>query len=65
MAELRPPVLLLVGTESPAWAVRSVAAHAEAIPRSETRRLEGQGHSATMTAPGLLTSELERFFVPG
>jgi pimeloyl-ACP methyl ester carboxylesterase len=55
-------VLLLAGTESPAWAVRSVEAHARAIPGSETRSLDGQGHSANMTAPALLASELERFF---
>jgi pimeloyl-ACP methyl ester carboxylesterase len=62
MARLAMPVLLLVGTESPAWAVRSVAAHGEAIPGSETRSLAGQGHSANMTAPDLLAAELERFF---
>ena len=62
MARLTMPVLLLVGTESPAWAVRSVAAHGEAIRGSETRRLAGQGHSANMTAPDLLAAELERFF---
>ena len=62
MSRLTMPVLLLVGTESPAWAVRSVAAHGEAIPASETRSLAGQGHSANMTAPDLLAAELERFF---
>jgi pimeloyl-ACP methyl ester carboxylesterase len=59
---LRMPMLLLVGTESPDWAVRSVRAHAEAIPGAEVRSLDGQGHSANMTAPGLLAAELERFF---
>ena len=62
MARLTMPVLLLVGTESPAWAVCSVAAHGAAIPGSETRSLAGQGHSANMTAPDLLAAELERFF---
>ena len=57
------PVLMLVGTESPDWAVRSVAAHAEAIPGAETRTIEGQGHSANVTAPDLLAAELERFFL--
>ena len=56
------PVLLLLGTESPDWAVRSVHAHAEAIPGAEVRSLDGQGHSANMIAPGLLAAELERFF---
>ena len=65
MSELALPVLLLVGTDSPAWAVRSVAAHGEAIPGSVTRKLAGQGHSANMTAPELLAAELERFFATG
>ena len=54
------PVLLLVGTESPSWAVRSVDAHAEALAGAEVRSLGGQGHSANMTAPDLLAGELER-----
>ena len=65
LAQSRTPTLLLLGTNSPGWAARSVRAHAEAIPRSETRALEGQGHSANVTAPELLASELERFLLPG
>ena len=65
LSRIRTPVLLLVGTESPAWAVRSVDAHAEALPNAEKHALEGQGHSANMTAPGLLAAEPERFLVPG
>jgi pimeloyl-ACP methyl ester carboxylesterase len=64
MAGLSAPALLLVGTESPGWAVASVSAYAEAIPGSETRTLNGQGHSANMTAPDLLAAELERFLAP-
>ena len=62
LAPLTMPVLLLLGTESPDWAVRSVHAYADAIPGAELRMLEGQGHSANMTAPELLAGELERFF---
>ena len=62
LGALGMPVLLLVGTESPAWAVRSVDAHADAIPGAELRSLAGQGHSANMTAPDLVAAELERFF---
>jgi hypothetical protein len=32
------------------------------MPASRTRSLDGQGHSANMTAPDLLAAELERFF---
>jgi pimeloyl-ACP methyl ester carboxylesterase len=63
LGTLDVPVLMLVGSESPDWAVRSVAAHAEAIPDAETSTLEGQGHSANMEAPDQLAGELERFFL--
>ena len=62
LAALPMPVLLLLGTESPDWAVRSVHAYADAIPGAELRMLEGQGHSANTTAPELLARELEGFF---
>jgi pimeloyl-ACP methyl ester carboxylesterase len=62
LAALAMPVLLLLGTESPDWAVRSVRAHADAIPGAELCMLEGQGHAANMTAPELLAGELEPFF---
>ena len=65
LARLRTPTLLLLGSESPDWAARSVRAHAAAIPGSETRALEGQGHGANLAAPALLASELERFLLPG
>jgi pimeloyl-ACP methyl ester carboxylesterase len=61
MAEIAAPTLMLVGSESPDWAVRSVDAYLEALPSAERVVLDGQGHSANMTAPGLLAAELERF----
>ena len=61
LAALTMPVLLLRGTESPDWAVRSVRAYADAILGSELCMLEGQGHAANMNAPELLAGELERF----
>ena len=58
--------LLLVGSESPAWAVRSVEALRETRSRAaELRVLEGQGHGANMTAPELLAAELGRFLATG
>jgi pimeloyl-ACP methyl ester carboxylesterase len=62
LGDLDVPALLLVGTESPAWAVRSVDAHADEIPGAEKRVLEGHGHGANLTAPDLLAAELTRFF---
>ena len=61
LASVAMPVLVLVGTESPDWAVRSVRAYVDAIPGAELRALHGHGHSANMSAPALLAAELERF----
>ena len=61
LAELAMPALLLVGTESPDWAVRSTEAYAGALPNAERRSLEGQGHGANVSAPELLADELTRF----
>jgi len=61
LAEITVPTLLLVGTESPEWAVRSTEAYEAALPYAEKAVLEGQGHSANIGAPDLLASELTRF----
>lgn len=55
------PTLVLVGSESPAWAKRSTAAFAAAIPQSELHVLEGHGHGAAVSGPELLASELRAF----
>jgi pimeloyl-ACP methyl ester carboxylesterase len=61
LAAITVPTLLLVGTESPDWAVRSTEAYEAALPNAEKALLEGQGHSANIGAPDLLASELTRF----
>jgi pimeloyl-ACP methyl ester carboxylesterase len=58
---LDTPTLLLVGEQSPDWAVRSTEAVGGALPNVEVRRLAGQGHSATLYAPELLAGELTDF----
>ena len=58
---LEAPSLLLIGSESPAWAKRSTEAFAAAIPDVQVRSLEGHGHGAAASGPELLASELERF----
>ncbi len=55
------PTLLLLGSESPEWAHRATQAFAAALPDARLVMLEGQGHAATVTAPDLLASEIERF----
>jgi pimeloyl-ACP methyl ester carboxylesterase len=61
LAGMTAPALLLVGTESPDWAVRSTEAYAGALPNAERRSLEGHGHGANVSAPELLAGELTRF----
>lgn len=61
LGRLRTPTLLLIGSESPAWAHRSVAAFAGAMPDARVHTLEGQGHGAAVSAPELVAAELAGF----
>jgi pimeloyl-ACP methyl ester carboxylesterase len=61
LAAVATPTLLLVGSRSPAWAVRATAALAAALPNARVRELDGHGHGAIATAPELVASELDRF----
>jgi pimeloyl-ACP methyl ester carboxylesterase len=63
LARLEARTLVLVGSESPDWAIRSTEAYAAAIPNVEVRQLEGQGHGANLNAPELLAAELESFLL--
>jgi pimeloyl-ACP methyl ester carboxylesterase len=55
------PTLLLLGSESAAWARRGAEVVRSLLHHSEVRMLDGQGHVATMTAPGLLADEIVQF----
>ena len=48
------PVLLILGSQSPAWARDLTGSLAAALPQSTLAVLDGQGHDAIETAPGLL-----------
>jgi pimeloyl-ACP methyl ester carboxylesterase len=61
LGELGAPALVLVGSESPAWAQRSTRAYAAAIPGALLHTLDGQGHGASVSAPELLAGELRDF----
>jgi pimeloyl-ACP methyl ester carboxylesterase len=61
LEQIAGPTLLLVGSNSPAWAQRSTEAFAAAIPNAEAHTLEGQGHGAAFSAPELLAAELRAF----
>ncbi|HET7690667.1 MAG TPA: alpha/beta hydrolase [Nocardioidaceae bacterium] len=55
------PVLVLRGTESPAWLRSAAAAASEAIPGSSLVELEGQAHMAMDTAPDSFVREVVSF----
>ncbi len=61
LERLELPCLMLLGSESPAWARRSTPAYAAALPRAEVHALEGHGHGGTVSAPGLVAAELRDF----
>lgn len=59
--ELAVPALLLLGGESPDWAREGTERVRAALPDARVAVLPGQGHAATMTAPGLVAEEIARF----
>jgi pimeloyl-ACP methyl ester carboxylesterase len=61
VGRLDKPVMLLLGSESPAWARQGADAVAAVVAESRMVVLDGQGHMATVTAPELLAAEVERF----
>lgn len=62
LAAFTTPTVLLLGSESPAWAARSIDVYAAAFAHASVRRLEGHGHAATVTGPDLLAGEIARAF---
>lgn len=61
LGRLTMPTLLLVGSASPDWALRSTDAYAGAIEGVSVRRLEGQGHGALAAAPEMVAAEIDAF----
>ena len=55
------PTLVLVGTETSPALMRSTLRAAAAIPRARTHVLEGHGHLACITDPGLVASIITQF----
>lgn len=52
--------LMLVGSESPAWAKRSTDVYAGALADVRVRELEGHGHGGPVSAPDWVARELIR-----
>ena len=61
-AAVRVPALLILGSQTPAWAGDITNELLAALPDSKLAMLDGQGHDATDTAPGLITGLLAEFF---
>ena len=61
LGRLRMPVLLLVGSESPAWMKQGVERFAAALPHARVEVLQGQGHTAMFTAPVELAGRIRAF----
>ena len=61
-AQVAAPVLLLLGTKSPPWAGEITRALAATLATAELVSLPDQGHDAIDSAPGLIVTELRRFF---
>jgi pimeloyl-ACP methyl ester carboxylesterase len=61
-AAVTVPVLLILGSASPAWARGITEDLMAVLPRSTLAVLDGQGHEATESAPELLASRLAGFF---
>jgi pimeloyl-ACP methyl ester carboxylesterase len=61
-ATVQVPVLLILGSASPAWARDITGELAAGLPDAAVAVLDGQGHGAVDAAPELLVSELTRFF---
>ena len=61
LASLSIPVLLLLGSESPAWAKRGTELVQSLLPNSRLSLLEGEGHIAILTAPQLVADQVTRF----
>jgi pimeloyl-ACP methyl ester carboxylesterase len=59
--QVRPPVLLLLGETSPAWAGLVSGELAAALPDATVARLPRVGHDALGGAPGPLTAAIESF----
>lgn len=55
------PTLLVVGSESPAWAKTGTEVARSVLPDSRVTELDGEGHLAMLTAPELLAAEVSRF----
>lgn len=60
-AALRTPALLLRGALSPAWIRAASQAVRNALPNAALEEIDGQGHSAMITAPEIFAGKVMQF----
>lgn len=58
---IQTEVLLLMGSESPSWLKGATMAIRQALPEASFKLLNGQGHSAMITDPGLFARTVIEF----
>lgn len=61
--EFHVPTALLLGSESPPWALVSTETLHRTLPNSSILKLPGQKHTAMITAPDLFVNSLKQFFI--
>lgn len=65
LGRMRTRALVLMGSESPAWIRAGTEAVLAALPNAALVVLQGQGHSAMVTAPEQFADEVVSFAAPG
>jgi len=65
LAAMHTRTLLLMGSESPSWLQMGTKAVAAALPCTKLEVLQGQEHSATITAPEMFAQVVIRFIEEG
>lgn len=58
---VRAPVLVLTGSESPAWLIQGSEAVMALFPKAQRTELVGQGHSAMITGPDIFAKAITDF----
>lgn len=61
-SDIQVQALLIVGSDSPPWAMASTETLNRALPNSSIQVLQGQTHVAMVTAPDLFVDVLTQFF---
>jgi len=61
VSAVRAPVLVLTGSESPAWLIQSAEAIGALFPSAKRTKLTAQGHSAMISGPDIFAKAITDF----